>query len=743
MSKVKAFFSKAADMFGFKKSTKYVSSYLHNANMRSGVFMAAVIVILEIWLIIRQTQKYVIKNITQDGIPAFQAIFSNLWTYFLLLSLGAAMLIYCLQFISNKNSRTRLILIIAFAGLSLAFCCFLPFEFKYETIKFHSKKTPEIYIYRGILKLLFYASIILFNCGVIVAGIYRYNGGKKTSISSVLVISLFALVCLSFGIMISYGDFTGTKVFEDAAGNKIIMADAVGSYAYEHKQIICFLMMAIYVGCLLIWRPYVSIGILGTIFLGFYIILNQVSRYGGRQVPEGDEVNYITFFISLTMICVSIYDQRISEARKDERLERLAKVDELTGLMTYNYFLSECDKLIENDKEHGNKYAYLFLNVSSFKIYNDQKGYIAGNAFLRNVGEILSETFPNTFISRQADDHFVALVLNENLIEKFDYIRARVRALDYDIKPNITIGYNIIIDDEHANVGVEKARYANSALKASGRNDYFQYDEKMHDHFNLVQYIVSHVDEAVEKGWIVAYYQPVVYSKTGKLCGVEALARWIDPKYGFLNPGVFISALEDAHLAYKVDLAMLELVCANMRKVLDAKEKVVPTSINFSRGDFSIINIPEEVIRITKKYQISPEFLHVEVTESALLEEKADLPQAMAELRKNGFAVWLDDFGSGYSSFNAIKDYAFDVVKLDMEFLKGFDKNEKSKPVIESVIKMSDSVNMGTLCEGVETKEQMEFLKKIGCERLQGYLFSKPIPYEELNAKIAKGELVI
>ena len=188
---------------------------------------------------------------------------------------------------------------------------------------------------------------------------------------------------------------------------------------------------------------------------------------------------------------------------------------------------------------------------------------------------------------------------------------------------------------------------------------------------------------------------------------------------------------------------MLEIVCKNMRRVLDEGGKIVPTSINFSRGDFSIVNIPQEVIRITKKYGISPEFLHVEVTESALLEEKADLPQAMAELRKNGFAVWLDDFGSGYSSFNALKDYAFDVVKLDMEFLKGFDKNEKSKPVIDSVIKMSDSVGMGTLAEGVETKEQMEFLKKIGCQRLQGYLFSKPIPYEELNQMIADKKLVI
>ena len=746
MSKWKKFWLKFGDMFGITKSNKYISDYLHEANMRSGVFMAAVIVILEIWLVIRQSQKYVIDSIIAHPDNAFYYIFKNLWTYFLLMSLGIAMFVYCLQYINRKNTKTKLIIISVFAGLSLLLCGFLPFEFKYKIIDFNYTKVPilkTIYIYRGVLKLIFYASIILFNVAVILASIYRFRGGKKTSISSVLVISMFALVCLTFGVMISYGDFTGTKLFTDANNVPIIVPAFNYSVAYEDKEIICFLMMAMYIGCLLIWKPYVSVGILGTVFLGFYIIIEQVSKNNGRLLPEGDQVNYITFFISLTMVSISIYNQRIHEARKDERLEQLAKVDELTGLMTYNYFLTECDKAIKEDPEHANNYAFLFFNITSFKIYNDQKGYLAGNEFLKTVGEIISEAFPDSFVSRQADDHYVAFVKNDNLINKFDLIRDRVRALDKDIKPNITIGYNVVIDDEEAKAGVEKARYANSALKGVNRNDYFQYDEKMHDHFNLVQYIVSNVDDAVEKGWIVAYYQPVVYSKNGKLCGVEALARWIDPKYGFLNPGVFISALEDAHLAYKVDLAMLELVCKNMRKVLDEGGKIVPTSINFSRGDFSLINIPEEVIKITKKYRISPEFLHVEVTESALLEEKADLPQAMRELRKNGFAVWLDDFGSGYSSFNAIKDYAFDVVKLDMEFLKGFDKNEKSKPVIDSVIKMSDSVGMGTLCEGVETKEQMEFLKKIGCERLQGYLFSKPIPYEELNKMISEKKLII
>ena len=725
MSKVKAFFSKAAEMFGFKKQSKYVAGYLHRANIRSGVFMAAVVAILEIWLVIRQHQKYIIpslQNATHD--PYFKLLFDNTSLFWLQMVMGISMFLYCLAYLSEKKSKGFFVATLITSGVGIVLCALLPLE---NRIKNYNPKR----IIDTIMLIALYSSILAFHVSTIIASITRYKGKKIDWLHSVLIITIFATCLLIFGIKVSYGDFTSTRTV-----GGVVVANP------DYKEIICFLMMAIYVGCLLIWRPYLSVAILGVIFLGFYFLLKSFDPEI-RHFPDGDKVNYITFFISLAMVSVSIFNQRNIEAKKDQELEILATVDKLTGLMTYSYFLNECDRVIKEDREHANKYSFLFFNVTSFKIYNDQKGYIAGNTFLKNVGEIISDAFPNAFVSRQADDHYVAFVKNENLIEKFDLIRERVRALDIDIKPNITIGYNIIINDEEAKAGVEKARYANSALEGMSRNDYFQYDQKMHDHYNLIQYIVSHVDEAVEKGWIVAYYQPVVFSKNGRLCGVEALARWIDPKYGFLNPGVFITALEDAHLAYKVDIAMLDLVCKNMRKVLDEGGKIVPTSINFSRGDFSIINIPEEVVRITKKYGISPEFLHVEVTESALLEEKADLPQAMAELRKNGFAVWLDDFGSGYSSFNAIKDYAFDVVKLDMEFLKGFDKNEKSKPVIESVIKMSDSVHMGTLAEGVETKEQMEFLKNIGCERLQGYLFSKPIPYEELNRMIADKELVI
>ena len=732
---LKAFWAKFRDIFGIHRNSKYVKNYLNEANMRSGVFMSAVIVILEVWLTIRQTQKYVIPAI-QGGTPFFQAVFQNLWTYFLLMSLGGAMLVYCLQYLNKKKSKTKLILSIVFAGISLVFCCFLPFEFKYKSIKF----TSSIYAYRGILKLVFYGSIIAFNIAIIFAGLYRHKGGKLPAISSVLVISLFAFVCLAFGVMISYGDFTGTKYFLLEDGTPVIVNDAVGSYAYEHKQIICFLMMSIYVACLLIWKPYVSVVILGTIFLGFYIILDQVGGFGGRRVPEGDEVNYITFFISLAMICISIYDQRISEAQKDEELEVLATKDTLTNLWSFEYFNTLVTRKIKEEQLKEGEWIFLFINVTSFKIYNDQKGFDKGNEFLLETGKILTEIFHYGLVTRQSDDHFVVFAKNIDIESKIDLLNNRTAKLDLDIRPGVKVGGYFLRDvNEDTHLSVEKARYACSELEQSGIGNYLKYDAEMHDNYRLVQYIVRHIDEAIEKGYIQAYYQPVVWAKGRQLCGAEALARWIDPKYGFLSPAKFVPALETSQLIYKLDIAMLRIVCKQIRENLDKGEPVIPVSINFSRIDFNVVDIVSIIDETIKEFDIPRELFHVEITESALMNDEDVLKKSIKRLHELGFAVWLDDFGSGYSSFNVLKDYEFDVLKLDMAFLIGFENNQKAKFLIQSVVQMANQIGMKTLSEGVETSEEAKFLESISCGRLQGYLYGKPLSYEEMRERIASG----
>ena len=716
---------KLADILGFHRSTKYVKEYIHKANIRSGLFMAAVVAVLEVWLVIRQHQKYIIPQ-TQGGMNYFESLFNNTSLFWLLMVMGISMFAYCLFYLSEKNHKAMVGVVLGASLIGFVLCCFLPNENRIKN--FNPNRLVDT-----VLLICLYVSIAIFHISVIIASLFKYKGKSKEWLNSVLIITIFATVLLIFGIKVSYGDFTSTT--KDATGAIIANPD--------YKEIICFLMMSIYVGCLLIWRPYISVAILGAIFLGFYFLLKSFDPTI-RHFPDGDEVNYITFFISLAMISVSIYNQRNIEAKKDEELELLATKDKLTGLLAFEYFTNLCSKKIKDDDIQPNTYIYLFFDITSFKVYNDQKGFEEGNIFLKKVGQIITEEMPGALISRPSDDHFVVFMDKEGIKDMIHSISERVKQLDADIRPGVIAGAYILKDiNENPHSSIEKARYACAALKKIGGREYLRYDNKMQEQYNQIQYIVSHIDEAVEKGWIIPYYQPVVFSKDRTLCGVEALARWIDPNYGFMNPGLFIGALEDAQLAHKVDLAILEIVCKNMRKVLDNNETIVPTSINFSRADFSVIDVPSEIDRVTKKYNIPREYLHIEITESALLEEHADLIDATLRLKQLHFAIWLDDFGSGYSSFNTLKDYSFDVLKLDMEFLKGFATNQKSKPLIKAVIDLANQIGMRTLAEGVETEEQAEFLKSINCERLQGYLFSKPITYEELNKGIAEKKFVI
>ena len=272
---------------------------------------------------------------------------------------------------------------------------------------------------------------------------------------------------------------------------------------------------------------------------------------------------------------------------------------------------------------------------------------------------------------------------------------------------------------------------------------YIEYDEKMDQKFTKIQYIVNHLDEAIEKGWIVAYYQPVVWADSRQLCGAEALARWIDPVYGFLSPADFIPTLEDTHLIHKLDQAIIEYVCREMRRKLDENDPVVPVSINFSRLDFELMNVEEVLENAVNKYNIDKRYLHVEITESALADNVDFLNKNILRLRELGYAIWLDDFGSGYSSLNVLKDFVFDVIKIDMKFLTNFEKNEKTKDILDCIIRLADRLGMKNLTEGVETEAEAKFLDEIGCGRLQGFLFGKPFKLDDFEEKIKNGDLII
>ena len=229
------------------------------------------------------------------------------------------------------------------------------------------------------------------------------------------------------------------------------------------------------------------------------------------------------------------------------------------------------------------------------------------------------------------------------------------------------------------------------------------------------------------KGWIKVFYQPVVRTLTGEICGVEALARWEDPLRGKISPADFIEVLEEAHLIHYLDLYILEKVCKTFTTIKSENLFKQPASINLSRYDFQLSNIYEQVNEIVESYEVPKDLIHIEITESALTDDPAFLRQQIKKFHDGGYQVWMDDFGSGYSSLNTLKDFKFDVLKLDMVFLKNFDTNPKVPLIISSIINMAKYMGIQTLAEGVETREQAEFLRAVGCEKMQGFLFGIPM----------------
>lgn len=713
--------------FGFKRNSKYVVKYLNDANIRSSIYMSFIVIAIEIWMIIRQFQKYILpafdayveagNELTTAYVA--QTIFNHISLFMLFIMVSLAVLVYAVNYLyKGYCNRTRRIVNYVISGVCVLWALFLiPTNVNYSKVIDASTT------------IALYATLPVLGIAIALDTLHRWKYGKNNTVLSILVIVCFALICLFFGIKVGFSDFT-SKAFEGSSFNPLMW-----------KMITCFLTMVLFVGCLLIWKPYISIIMLTSIF----IIFDQMLEYNGsvRQVQDGDRVNYITFLIALTIIAISIYKQRCDDAMKAQVLEHDSVYDTLVDVHNMHYLTTTVTRYQQTNQQEIENRIYLFLNIVNFRTINDQKSFDDGNQFLMQLGKCVEEAFEGDYVSRQGDDHFVVFAKEATAQAGIGILESLVKDLSMGMFLQLKVGGYKPMPFEDPNRAIDKARYACGIIKNKFGINYCEYDEKMDQAFHKKQYIINHIEEAVEKEWIKAFYQPVVWSRNKELCGAEALARWIDPNYGFLSPADFIPVLEETRLIHKLDVHIINYVCKNLRKAMDEGRAIVPVSINFSRLDFELMDAVQVLQDTIEKYNIPKEYIHVEITESALSEDARLLEQAFKRIKDYGLGVWLDDFGSGYSSLNVLKDYAFDVVKIDMKFLQNFEQNEKSKDILDCIIQLANRLGMRTLTEGVESESQSKFLEEIGCDRLQGYLFGKPFRLEEFEQLIKEEKFVV
>ena len=564
---------------------------------------------------------------------------------------------------------------------------------------------------------------ILLGVGVammVYAVILLHGRMKKLRILSEGFVTVFAGVCLYFGIITSISDFS------------------------RGRMIICFLVMSLFVACLLIWRPFISVIMLAAIAVVFNWLINTqaVDKAGNHlSMSEGDMTNYVTFFITASMVAISIYHQRRREALEAESLQVMTITDELTGLPNTHRFDELVKEYFEEHDPAESNLVYIFLNVDSFRTYNDRYGYEGGNELLKYVGSLVKESFPGEPCCRTSDDHFTVLTGADGFEKKLEAMNEKLKE-KYKNESYLAIKAGIYRPknkDADPKLEMNHARFACGLLKNKGDKFIEEYDDEKAKSYHLRQYVLNNIDRAVKEGYIKVLFQPVVWAEDGELCGCEALARWIDPEVGFLSPGVFIPVLEECRQIHKLDRCIYETVCRTLREAMDAGKPAFPVSLNFSRLDFELMDVVAELEGLVEKYNIPRDYLHVEITESAISDDTDLLKNTMDTLHKKGYSIWLDDFGSGYSSMNVLKDYDFDLLKIDMVFLRNFEGNQNSRKIIKSILELAKSLDMKTLTEGVETKEAVDFLHDAGCGRLQGYYYGKPMTYDEVLAGLGEG----
>lgn len=412
--------------------------------------------------------------------------------------------------------------------------------------------------------------------------------------------------------------------------------------------------------------------------------------------------------------------------RVSEKGERY--YDALTGLPNMEYSRICGENFAEDIRRKGGNPALIFFDIVGMKLYNSANGFDKGNVFLIHFAACLKKQFQENLVCRFSNDHF-AVIADMNDVEScLEKIRKYVKNSISKIAMDINIGICRIDEFDSILEASERAKIACNIQKKNGDRHIRYYDDELRNDLILQNYVVNHIDEAVEKGYIQIFYQPVVRTITETFCGMEALARWIDPQYGFLNPAVFIGVLEESRQIHKLDSHVINLVCKEMREELDLGHPIVPVSFNLSRLDFLGCNIFEVVEKALQKYNIDREYIRVEITESIMASDSY-VRSEIEKFRLVGYEVWMDDFGSGYSSLNTLKDYKFDELKIDMAFLTNF--NETSRTILRSTVRMAKNLGLKTLAEGVETKEQMNFLKEIGCEKVQGYYYGRPQPLKD------------
>jgi diguanylate cyclase (GGDEF)-like protein len=412
--------------------------------------------------------------------------------------------------------------------------------------------------------------------------------------------------------------------------------------------------------------------------------------------------------------------------------------DRLTGLLNVRGMSDAVDAAIRAAREGSSAApkAVVFLDIADFKSFNRIRGYDRGDWLLTRLGALLEEEAGEGCACRTEADHFYALVEDDRAEALVDVVHAKMRE-EQDYRVNVTGGiYTIDGSETSTSQALDRAKIAKGTVREDFHNCWRRYSGQMETSLAVENYVATHVREAVAKGWVKVYLQPMVGTFSGKVEEFEALARWDDPTHGMLPPAAFVDVLEHTRQAYLLDLAILDQVCAIIEEKRREFAPFVPVSVNLSRFDLDLPDIHERIDAILGAHRVPHRLIRIEITETALVDNEDLIARHLRIFHERGYEVWLDDFGSGYSSLNTLQRFDFDCVKLDMLFLRS--ESGKSRMLVGDLVEMAKHLGLKTLAEGVETEDQFRFLKEVGCSLAQGYWCARPLPLAQAERNLSR-----
>ncbi|MBQ2115818.1 MAG: EAL domain-containing protein [Lachnospiraceae bacterium] len=411
-----------------------------------------------------------------------------------------------------------------------------------------------------------------------------------------------------------------------------------------------------------------------------------------------------------------------------------AEKDPLTGFYTKDFFYHRAEEILSANPE--TEYRFVVADIEKFKLINDLYGIETGDKILRHIATTATRVVPNFVIGGRITGDIFVYMQTKVTQNREDGMKVLNSLLENAPVPNLVLKHGIYYPDSSTKMSVQamcdRARLACESIKGMYGVHCAVYDDKLRKDMLIQQQVIENMDIAIENDQFEIYLQPKHDMHTDKTGGAEALVRWIHPELGFINPGVFIPIFEQNGFIKKLDLYVFTKVCQTLKRWKDEGKQTIPISVNLSRRDFENENLYKKLSQIVDSYGIEHELIHLELTESALSDNPEQIKNTIKKFHENGFTIELDDFGTGYSSLTMLNSIDLDIIKLDMSIIKN-DNPNSDKNILDFCMQLVKILNLQTVAEGAESETQTERLKSLGCDYIQGYFYSKPLPIEQFE----------